>query len=138
VAGPSPTGRSSRRARTGPNRWKNGILNLRLERSRRLIGTDTKRTFFPKIEHRFQEIGKVLKGSDIMQENVYNMDETGLMSSNLRSVEVLVGQHDRRYYRGARVERQMVTAVECISADGEYLSFADSDEAQKFFENSRI
>lgn len=79
------------------------------------------KNIFPKIEHWFQEIGKVLKGSDIMQENVYNMDETGVMLSKLGSVKVLVGQNDRRDYRGARVERQMVTAVECISADGRYL-----------------
>ena len=49
------------------------------------------------------------------------MDETGVMLSKLGSVKVLVGQDDRRDYRGARVERQMVTAVECISADGRHL-----------------
>jgi hypothetical protein len=79
------------------------------------------KNIFPKIEHWFEEIGKVLKGSDIVQENVYNMDETGVMLSKLGSVKVLVGRNDSRDYRGARVERQMVTAVECISADGRYL-----------------
>lgn len=43
----------------------------------------------------------MLKGSDITQENVYNMDETGVMLSKLGSVKVLVGQDDRRDYRGA-------------------------------------
>jgi hypothetical protein len=56
-----------------------------------------------------------------VQENVYNMDETGVMLSKLGSVKVLVGRNDSRDYRGARVERQIVTAVECISADGRYL-----------------
>ena len=37
------------------------------------------KNIFPKIEHWFQVIGKVLKGSDIEQENVYSMDGTGVM-----------------------------------------------------------
>ena len=35
---------------------------------------------------------------------------------------VLVGKDDKRNYRGARVQRTTVTAVECISADGRYLN----------------
>jgi hypothetical protein len=79
------------------------------------------KNIFLKIEHWFEVIGKVLNRSDIVQENVYNMDETGVMLSKLGSVKVLVGRDDGRDYRGARVERQMVTAVECISADGRHL-----------------
>ena len=79
------------------------------------------KNIFTKIEYWFELIGKELKRSDIVQENVYNMDETGVMLSKLGSVKVLVGRNDSRDYRGARVEREMVTAVECISADGRYL-----------------
>lgn len=43
------------------------------------------------------------------------------MLSMLGSVKVLVGRKDLRDYRGARVKRTVVTAVECISADGRYL-----------------
>jgi hypothetical protein len=57
-----------------------------------------------------------------VSENVYNMDETGVMLSKLGSVKVLVATDDVRDYRGARVKRKMVTAVECISADGRYLN----------------
>ena len=53
-----------------------------------------------------------------MSENVYNMDETRVMLSKLGSVKVLVVANDMRDYHGARVKRKMVTAVECISADG--------------------
>lgn len=63
----------------------------------------------------------MLRRPDVMQENVYNMDETEVMLSKLGSIKVLVRHDDKRDYRGARVERQMVTAVECISADGSYL-----------------
>ncbi|GAB7336667.1 hypothetical protein MBLNU13_g10345t1 [Cladosporium sp. NU13] len=76
-----------------------------------------RKNIYPKIEDWFELIGKVLDGPDILCENVYNMDETGVMLSKLGSVKVLVATNDVRDYRGARVKRKMVTAVECISAD---------------------
>lgn len=39
----------------------------------------------------------------------------------LGSVKVLIGKDDPRDYRGASVKRTMVTAIECISADGRSL-----------------
>lgn len=75
-----------------------------------------------KMTHWFEVIGRVLRDPAILAENVYNMDETGVMLSMLGSVKVLVGKDDTRTYRGARVKRMMVTAVECISADGRYLN----------------
>lgn len=79
------------------------------------------KNIFPKIEHWFDESGKMLGRPDATQEKVYNMDETGVMLSKLGSIKILVRHDDKRDYRGARVERQMVTAVECTSADGRYL-----------------
>jgi hypothetical protein len=70
----------------------------------------------------FKIIEEVLQAPDILQENWYNMDETGVMLSKLGSVKVLVGKNDRRDYKGARVKRTTVTAIECISADGRYLT----------------
>ena len=67
-------------------------------------------------------IGKELHNPDIMPKNVYNMDETGVMLSMLGSVKVLVSKDDPRDYRGAGVKRTMVTAIECMSADGRCLS----------------
>ena len=58
---------------------------------------------------------------DVLDENIYNMDETGVMLSMLGSIKVLAGRKDLRDYRGARVKRTVVTAIECISADGRYL-----------------
>ena len=58
----------------------------------------------------------------IALENVYNMDETGVMLSLLTSVKVLVSKDDQRGYRGARVKRTTVTAIECISGDGRRLN----------------
>jgi len=63
-----------------------------------------------------------LKEPTVLKENVYNMDETGIMLSALGSLKVLVGRDDLRNYRGAGVKRTMITAVECICADGQALS----------------
>jgi hypothetical protein len=49
------------------------------------------------------------------------MDEIVVMLSMLNSVKVLVGKDNTQAYRGARVKRTMVTAVECIPADGRCL-----------------
>ncbi|TEY23577.1 hypothetical protein BOTCAL_1467g00020 [Botryotinia calthae] len=64
----------------------------------------------------------MLQDPIVLTENVYNMDETGVMLSMLGSIKVLVSKHDTRDYRGARVKRTIVTAIECISGDGRYLN----------------
>lgn len=72
---------------------------------------------YDKVTHWFDVIGKELQNPAILAENIYNMNETGIMLSMLNSVKVLVGKDDTRGYRVARVKRTMVTAIECISAD---------------------
>lgn len=59
-------------------------------------------------------IEQELRRPDVLPENVYNMDEIGIMLSMLGSVKVLVGKDDRRDYRGAGVKRTMVTAINWI------------------------
>jgi hypothetical protein len=54
-----------------------------------------------KVVHWFEVIGKVLQDPAAYQENVYNMDETGIILSKLNSVKVLVGKDNDRGYRGA-------------------------------------
>ncbi|CZT24135.1 related to transposase [Ramularia collo-cygni] len=49
------------------------------------------------------------------------MDETGVLLSVLNSLKVLVGSNDLRKHRGAGVQRTLITAIECISADGKCL-----------------
>jgi hypothetical protein len=43
------------------------------------------------------------------------------MLSMLGSVKVLIGRDDVREYRGASIKQKIVTAIECISADGRSL-----------------
>jgi hypothetical protein len=69
----------------------------------------------------FRVISEVLNDPAILLENVYNMDETGVLLSKLGSVKALVGRDDLRGYRGSIVKRILVTAIECVSADGRAL-----------------
>lgn len=69
----------------------------------------------------FAVIGKELEKTDVLPENVYNIDETDTQLSVLSSLKVLVRHHDLRQHRGASVKRTMVIAIECISADGRAL-----------------
>ncbi|KAN0089133.1 hypothetical protein V8E51_019393 [Hyaloscypha variabilis] len=58
----------------------------------------------------------------ILAENMYNIDETRVILSMPGSIKVLISKYDRRDYRGARVKRITVTAIEYISGDGRYLN----------------
>ena len=80
------------------------------------------KNIYGKIVHWFEVIKDVLQDPAVLAENVYNMDETGVMLSMPGSVKVLVSKHDKRDYRGARVKRTLVTVIECISGDGRYLN----------------
>jgi hypothetical protein len=73
-----------------------------------------------KVEEWFFVIGSELHDPAIDPANVYNMDETGVMLSGPSSLKVLVGE-EYSGSRGARVKREVVTAIECISADGRAL-----------------
>jgi DDE superfamily endonuclease len=93
-------------------------------KARRVRSIDWKRhgkNMNVKMIHWFEVIGRVVRDPSVLPENVYNMDETGVMLSMLGAVKVLVGKDDSRDYRGAGVRRTMVTAIECISADGRSL-----------------
>jgi hypothetical protein len=93
-------------------------------KSRRVRAIDWKRHenyIYDKITHWFEIIGEVLNNRAVLPENVYNMDETGVMLCNLGSAKVLVGKDDPRDYRGAGVKRTMVTAIKYISGNGRSL-----------------
>jgi hypothetical protein len=64
----------------------------------------------------------VLQELEVRAENIYNIDETGVILSMLGLVKVLISKNNKRKYRGARVKRTTITAIECISADGRYLN----------------
>ncbi|TVY81306.1 hypothetical protein LSUE1_G009712, partial [Lachnellula suecica] len=69
----------------------------------------------------FKVIREVLEDQAINLENVYNIDETGVMLCMLGSIQVLIGKDNPRDYRGAGIKRTMVTAIEYISANSRSL-----------------
>ena len=79
------------------------------------------KNIYDKIADWFLVIKQVLQDPAVLPENVYNMDETGVMLCKLGSVKVLVGKYNPRDYRGASVKRTIVTAIECVSANGRSL-----------------
>ena len=101
--------------------FENRHPELKAKRVTALDWSRHKKNTLPKIKHWYEVIKKVIEDPDVLPRNVYNTDETGVMLSMLGSVKVLVGKDDMRNYRGARVKRTTVTAIECISADGRYL-----------------
>ena len=84
---------------------------LKAKRVRALDWNRHNKNTYPKISHWFEIIGKELHDPVIQQENVYNVDETGVILRMLNSIKVLVGKDDPRDYRGAGVKRTMATAI---------------------------
>jgi len=62
-----------------------------------------------------------LEETDVLQENVYNMDETRVSLSVLGSFKYLVSAEMPKIHRGTDIKRTLIGAVECISADGRSL-----------------
>ncbi|KAJ5379594.1 hypothetical protein N7509_012713 [Penicillium cosmopolitanum] len=105
--------------------WPQGFYRRHPQlKARRLRAIDWKRDdqqIEDKIQHWFAIIGRELADPTILPENVYNMDETGVLLSVLNSLKVLVSKDDLRKHRGTTMKRTLVTAIECISADGRFL-----------------
>lgn len=69
------------------------------------------KNIYDKITQWFAVIGKVLADPTIIPENVYNMDETGVLLSVLKSFKVLISRNNIRDHMGAKVKRTLVTAI---------------------------
>jgi hypothetical protein len=83
-------------------------------KARRVKAIDRKRHdihIYTKITEWYEVIARVLHDPAVRPENVYNMDETGVMLSKLGSIKVFIGKDDLRDYRPAGVKRTMITAI---------------------------
>jgi hypothetical protein len=102
--------------------WPQGFYKRHPElKARRVRPLDWARhghNIYDKVCEWFAVIGKELSDPAIVPENVYNMDEIDVLLSVLSSLKVLVSRNDLRNHRGAGVKRTLVTAIECVSADG--------------------
>lgn len=118
--------RSTNKAIKPPSKnWPRGFQRrhpaLKSRRVKAMAWERHENNIYDKITHWFEVIKEVLQDPAILPENVYNMDETGVMLCMLGSIQVLVSKNDPRDYRGAGIKRTMVTAIECISANGRSL-----------------
>jgi hypothetical protein len=104
-----------------PRAFEKRYPELKARRVKAIDWNRHENNIYYKIEEWFEVIREVLQDPDILPENAYNMDETGVLLSKLGSVKVLVGKDDLRDYRGTGVKRTIVTAIECISANGRSL-----------------
>lgn len=93
-------------------------------RARRLKAIDWVRAdenIHEKIVHWFSVIGNELSNPEVVPENVYNMDETGVLLGHSATLKMLVRRSDMRTARGTPVKRVLVTGIECVSAAGNAL-----------------
>lgn len=84
--------------------WAKAFEKRHLETAaRRVMALDWNRhdkNIAAKIIHWFDVIGKVLEDPAILGENVFNVDETGVMLLMPGSIKVLISKTNRRKYRG--------------------------------------
>jgi hypothetical protein len=107
-----------------PN-WPQAFLKRHPElKSTRIKALDANRHdhhIYHKVEEWFRLMGEQLGNPDILPENMYNMDETGVLLSVLNTLKVLISSDELRPYRKVGANRTLVTAIECISANGRSL-----------------
>lgn len=94
---------------------------LKVARLRALDWRRHEKNIYAKVVHWFDIMRAQLEETSILQENVYNMDETGVLLSVLGSSKYLVSSDMEKTHRGTSSKRTLITAVECISADGRSL-----------------
>jgi hypothetical protein len=91
---------------------------LRARRLKAIDWTRANENIHDKVRHWFDVIGKELANPSILPENVYNMDETGVLLGHAATIKMLVHSKDTRRHRGTGVKRVLVTSIECVSAAG--------------------
>jgi hypothetical protein len=108
--------------KTGRKHSLSVTLNSRpVVRLRALDWRRHEKNIYAKIVNWFDLMRTQLEETGVLQENVYNMDKTGVLLSVLGSSKYLVSAEMHKTHRGTGTKRTLITAVECISADGRSL-----------------
>ena len=94
---------------------------IKVARLRRLDRRRHEKNIYNKVVNWFDLMQPELEAADVIQENVYIMDETGVLISVLGTSKYLVSAEMPKTHRGTDTKRTLITAVECISADGRSL-----------------
>jgi hypothetical protein len=76
------------------------------------------------IDDHFCQLGEVLDAKGIPWANVYNMDEKGCQRGGgrrMQAIKYLIPRNRRPRYKLRSANLELVTIIECVSADGESL-----------------
>jgi hypothetical protein len=88
--------------------WPQGFYKrnpqLKSSRMRAMTWDRHDHTIYPKVTAWFSIISEELARPDVLAENVYNMDETGVLLGKLGSLKVLVGKNELRNYTRSQLE----------------------------------
>jgi hypothetical protein len=69
----------------------------------------------------FDMLTDVIKEHDILPENIYNMDEKGIQLGIGAKITAMVDRNQKSVYSIEDGNRELVTVIECICADGSIL-----------------
>ena len=69
----------------------------------------------------FDILADVIKEYDILPENIYNMDEKGIQLGIGAKITAMIDQDQKVVYSIEDGNRELVTVIECICADGSVL-----------------
>jgi hypothetical protein len=69
----------------------------------------------------FDSFAEANREYNILQENTYNMDESGFSIGTIEASKVIINREIREYYQSQPGRQEWVTSVECICADGSFV-----------------
>ena len=69
----------------------------------------------------FKLFQQVRQEFDVSDENIWNMDEKGVMQEIIAKTRVIVGANDRKKYMTQPGNREWLSSIECISMAGKSL-----------------
>ena len=77
----------------------------------------------PTIVKDFQrKLSDLVTGKNIPSRNIYNMDEKGIVCGGREQTKVFVSRGQRHAVKIGQNERDTTTIIECVCADGSYIS----------------
>lgn len=93
----------------------------------------------PTVKRHFQLLEAIINKYEIPLENIYNMDEKGVQRGGGRkalALKFLVPRTKRPKYKLRSANLELITIVDCVSANGGYLSPAIIFEGKQQFEQA--
>ena len=93
----------------------------------------------PTVKRHFELLEAIIKKHEVPPENIYNMDEKGVQRGGGRKVQArkyLIPRNKRQAYKMRSSNLELVTIVECVAADGGFLSPGIIFEGKQQYEHA--